>query len=181
MGWSWWLICSWKGEPLWSWSGICSPGVSNWDGAQQGVWHRLAGKAAQRDTESGTEGQRVWHSPGAGASPGTSHSAPHGTAALPWAWLGQNLPSSQWERRGRAPAGTRPGGQGRRLSRGARCSTERLLSEPSQGNNGLRVIFLLSAETPLRPCPRFSSGSDKAERDKSQIVLLCPTDWLHRA
>lgn len=146
------------------------------------------GSVARAGRESGTEGhtkwhkgQRVWHSPGAGASPGTSHSAPHGTAALPWAWLGQNLPSSQWEQRGRAPAGTRPEGQGRRLSRGARCSTERLLSEPSQGNNGLRVIFLLSAETPLRPCPRFSSGSDKAERDKSQIVLLCPTDWLHRA
>lgn len=73
------------------------------------------------------------------------------------------------------------GGRGPGLSRAAHCNEEQLVSKSRQGKQWAAVLFPGFAETPLRPCPRFSPGSDKAERDKSQIVLLCPTDWLHRA
>ena len=78
---------------------------------------------------------------GAGASAGTSRSPPRGTAALaalPHAWLGQNLTSSEWEGRGPAPACTPASCEDEEKA----CHAQRTViknssfKSPSEGNNG---------------------------------------------
>lgn len=126
-------------EPLWSWRGIYSPTASTQDRA-----------LLQHCPCPGTHRARrhAWHSPGAGASAGTSRSPPRGTAALaalPYAWSGQNLTSSEREQRGPAPACTHASWEDEDRA----CHAQRTViknssfKSPSRGNNGLRFIFLV--------------------------------------
>lgn len=111
-------------------------------------------------------------------APSTSHWPPASTLA---ARPNTSQPEPHPNRRNGVLHARVPGGQGPGLSRIAHCNKEQTSYKSYQGKQRAVIHFPGFAETPLRPCPRFSTGSDKAERDKSQIVLLCPTDWLHRA